>query len=129
MRQPMPLLAAALLFIAGRSASAQVVIRTLRATELRAQSSQDASVLRHLRKGERLTVANLWVDTSSVGIVIREAFPGRTKDPIIGWIAINDIELSMRGTQLVDMLKPSIGRTAEHPNLPPQIPDRVRVRP
>lgn len=86
-------------------------------------------MLRHLEKGVRLAVANLWVDTSFVGVAIREAFPGGTKDPIIGWIAINDIELVMRGTQLVDMLKPSIGRTAEHPDLPPLVPDRVHVTP
>src|SRR4051812_21623669 len=118
MRRLMMLLAVALLFLTGRSASAQIVVRTLRATELRAQSSQDASVLRHLGKGVRLTVVNLWVDTSFVGVAIREAFPGSTKDPVIGWIAINDIELSMRGTQLVDMLKPSIGHAVEHPDLP-----------
>jgi hypothetical protein len=86
-------------------------------------------VLRHLRKGVRLEVANLWVDTSFVGVAIREAFPGSTKDPIIGWVAINDIELTMRGAQLADMLKPSIGRTAEHADLPPQVPDRVHVTP
>ena len=125
----MVLLAAAFRLIAGRSSNAQIVMRTLRATELRAQSSHDASVLRHLRKGMQLRVENLCVDTNFVGVAIREAFPGSTKDPVIGWIAINDIGLSVRGTQLIEMLKPSIGRTVEHPDLPPQIPDRVHVTP
>ena len=125
----MVLLSAVLLFTTARSSGAQIVIRTLRETRLRAQSSQSAIVLRHLRKGLRLTVANLWVDTNFVGVAIREAIPGNTKKPVIGWIAITDIELSLRGTQLVDMLKPSIGRPGDHPELPLQVPDRARLSP
>jgi hypothetical protein len=118
-----------LLFTTARSTGAQIVIRTIRETPLRAQSTQSAIVLRQLGKGVRLTVANLWVDTTFVGVAIREAFPGTTKKPVMGWIAINDIELALRGTQLVDMLKPSIGRPADHPDLPPQVPDRARLSP
>ena len=66
MRRLTVLLTVVLVFTTARSSGAQIVIRTLRETPLRAQSSQGAIILRHLRKGVRLTLANLWVDTNFV---------------------------------------------------------------